>query len=147
MLIQGFTSDDFTNSEEYRAALIHQINAIETEIANYSEIHSKASSPMPAMFLVGGIAAEFLSFTQASSDSEVNSLLGAIGLGCILYGWVYIKDNKSKLKASEHMIESSKEKLREAKDYYDYAVRHKDKDGDYIFTHGGKLGLGAKLYE
>lgn len=131
--IQGYTSDDNRNSEEYRTALVHMINALELDIKRYQEVYNEASSPKSALLLFGGFISMLLSFAQVSSDKSVNSLLGTFGLGAIVFGFVWLKDQKQKLKAAEHMLSSKREELLKAEEYYRYALRHKDKDGEFIY--------------
>lgn len=143
--IQGLTSDDNRNSEEYRTALLHFIKSLQSEIKDYERLYREASTPTAILLIVGGVVAVSLSWSETFLDSNVNRFLGAVGIGCFVAGLVMNKDRNDKKEALERSLKFNRKKLMEAQDYYDYAWKHRDKDGRYIYNNG-KKHFGEKLY-
>jgi len=143
--IQGLTPDDNRNSEEYRTELLHIIKSLKSEIKDHERLYREASTPTAMLLIIGGIAAVSLSWSKTFLDSSVNSFLGAVGIGCFVAGLVMNKDRNEKKEALEQSLKFKRKKLIEAQDYYDYAWKHRDKDGEYIYNNG-KKHHGEKLY-
>lgn len=147
--IKTFEPVNGINSEEYRAALLMEIQEIKYRTEEYRQEYRKVTSETPTIIAAfGGLIVAIFIFAMLVDGNFDGSPAGIIFGFVALVGGVFVRaDNNKRREQVEYLIRCNDDKLNEAQNAYSYAYTHKDKDGRAIYEDGESILRGKKLYE